>query len=193
MWLLLPTGGLKSNWLVRKTSFIKEPATFSHETCEQCFINPEFFSCASCIQHIRKTASPSRVFTWTSVIYFFFVGGRLCPSWYTYALEAGFRSVSVINFPIFVCIPLLIDLRWNSSSSVSNSWLNTFPTLKKNHQPVPDKMEYASVATVTRCRRSPMEKHQLQMATNTDLNPGRLLPAVKDGTEFSAGPKNGSY
>lgn len=124
--------------------------------------------------------------------FFFFVGG-LCPSWYTYALGAGFRSVSVINFPIFVCIPLLIDLRWNSSSSVSNSWLNKFPALKKNHQPVPDKMEYASVATVTRCRRSPTEKHQLQMATNTDLNPGRLLPAVKDGTEFSAGPKNGSY
>lgn len=67
------------------------------------------------------------------------------------------------------------------------------PRPKKNHQPVPDKMEYASVATVTRCRRSPTEKHQLQMATNTDLNPGRLLPAVKDGTEFRAGPKNGSY
>lgn len=131
MWLLLPTGGLKSNWLVRKTSFIKEPATFSHETCEQCFINPEFFSSASCIQHTGKTASPSRVFTWTSVIFFFFFVGGLCPSWYTYALGAGFRSVSVINFPIFVCIPLLIDLRWNSSSSVSNSWLNTFPALKK--------------------------------------------------------------
>lgn len=131
MWLLLPTGGLKSNWLVRKTSFIKEPATFSHETCEQCFINPEFFSSASCIQHTRKTASPSRVFTWTSVIFLFFFVGGLCPSWYRYALGAGFRSVSVINFPIFVCIPLLIDLRWNSSSSVSNSWLNTFPALKK--------------------------------------------------------------
>lgn len=133
MWLLLPTGGLKSNWLVKKNSFIKEPATFSHETCERCFINSEFFSCAAFIQHTRKTASPSRVFTWTSVIFFifFFVCGGVCPSWYTYALGAGFRSVSVINFPIFVCIPLLIDLRWNGSSSVSNSWLNTFPALKK--------------------------------------------------------------
>lgn len=192
MWLLLPTGGLKSNWLVRKTSFIKEPATFSHETCEQCFINPEFFSSASCIQHTGKTASPSRVFTWTSVIYLFFCGGVM--SFVIYICSWGWFQKCLSHKLSHLCVHPIVN--WSEMKQqlfCVKFMIKYIPRPKKNHQPVPDKMEYASVATVTRCRRSPMEKHQLQMATNTDLNPGRLLPAVKDGTEFSAGPKNGSY
>lgn len=37
------------------------------------------------------------------------------------------------------------------------------------------------------------KKHQLQKAIHADFNPGRFLHALRDGTEFSSGLKNGSY
>lgn len=123
---------------------------------------------------------------------YFFCGGVM--SFVIYICSWGWFQKCLSHKLSHLCVHPIVN--WSEMKQqlfCVKFMIKYIPRPKKKHQPVPDKMEYASVATVTRCRRSPTEKHQLQMATNTDLNPGRLLPAVKDGTEFSAGPKNGSY
>lgn len=106
--------------------------------------------------------------------------------------------LSVIKFPVFMCIPLLIYQRWNRYSfsqnrwsAVSNSWLNTFSSLKRINRHL-IKWNIQAMPLSHDADSPQWKKHQLQMAIHADFNPGRFH-ALRDGTEFSSGLKNGSY